>query len=595
MKLHLKPSQDSNHFNLSHTHSTTSQLGQLFVANAMETLPNDKISINLNNFTRTAPLAKPTFGRIKIHYLSTFVPYHIIKQDADAYITGASYFNGRSPKGLFISDQVIHQIFLSNWVQDYVGVTTNSADGPKFAKMNIEGSTQQTYITNFGRFIFKILRQLGYDVIDDRDDASDYTYNAYPLIAFFKAYNDLLSNEVTQSRSLFSRILNTIYNCDSSSQLPTAVGASSNVMDQNGLLTPSFLYYMFTQCRVLYNEDMFTTSWKHQMCPADNINNLTQFTYPYKNYIDEDYTDTSDVNEVNQNVSVGAKNDPSDIDVSVNAMVLDLVRKFDKWSRKNNYVGSLYTRQILARYGIEVSNVQHLYTQLLHYNTEDMVVGDVTSQSASDADGSQPLGSYAGKSVGSAQHQFQFDCKDFGHIITFCWYSPVVTYADGFDKSTLRTSPFDFYQPELDGLLGDPISVREIFNFKSGNRTAVTTPNLPDKIFGFTERYSNGYRTSRNLTTGDMILYNDLYNWSMYRTFSTNALNQRAQSIDLLYQPIYNSPFNNIFNTLGSVADNIYINQNIECHANRRMLSSSEATGLEQGSISISKNGNSIR
>lgn len=80
--------KNHNKFDLSRTHLTTMDFGQIIPLFNEETVPGDKFSIKGDYFSRLAPLAKPTYGKFSFKTVAAFVPYYMVAEDADAWLAG---------------------------------------------------------------------------------------------------------------------------------------------------------------------------------------------------------------------------------------------------------------------------------------------------------------------------------------------------------------------------------------------------------------------------------------------------------------------------------------------------------------------------
>ena len=65
-----------NKFDLSRTHLTTMDFGEIVPLLVEETVPGDQISVDATYFSRLAPLVKPTYGKFSFKTVSAYVPYH---------------------------------------------------------------------------------------------------------------------------------------------------------------------------------------------------------------------------------------------------------------------------------------------------------------------------------------------------------------------------------------------------------------------------------------------------------------------------------------------------------------------------------------
>lgn len=73
-KINLGISSKKNHFDWSHDVNTTSDFGFCQPTLIKSLIPNTKVSLKTNTFTRLAPLPAPLFGRIKMKQYTQFIP-----------------------------------------------------------------------------------------------------------------------------------------------------------------------------------------------------------------------------------------------------------------------------------------------------------------------------------------------------------------------------------------------------------------------------------------------------------------------------------------------------------------------------------------
>ena len=75
-------------FNLTHTHSTTSDAGQLIPFLLQPTLPGDRFRIGLRNFIRCQPMVAPLMHEVYFYTQYWYVPYRILWDNWEDFITG---------------------------------------------------------------------------------------------------------------------------------------------------------------------------------------------------------------------------------------------------------------------------------------------------------------------------------------------------------------------------------------------------------------------------------------------------------------------------------------------------------------------------
>ena len=75
-------------FNLTHTHSTTADAGQLIPFLLQPTLPGDRFRIGLKNFIRCQPMVAPLMHEVYFYTQYWYVPYRILWDNWEDFITG---------------------------------------------------------------------------------------------------------------------------------------------------------------------------------------------------------------------------------------------------------------------------------------------------------------------------------------------------------------------------------------------------------------------------------------------------------------------------------------------------------------------------
>lgn len=196
--LHVKSAVKSHSkIDLDRSHLTTGEFGQIQPLLCEETLPGDKFEISADYFSRMAPLVKPTYGKFSFRTMVGFVPYHQLADDAEAFISGKTLWKSQTPKlryftvGEYVS-------FLTSYCCTTTGASSTNCD---FQIIGTNGSNIYYLWSNVGRYYVKVLNSLGYAVPEGvnyndplwMSDVYDRRLNAFPLLAFFKLYNDWMS------------------------------------------------------------------------------------------------------------------------------------------------------------------------------------------------------------------------------------------------------------------------------------------------------------------------------------------------------------------------------------------------------------------
>lgn len=581
---------------LPRTHLTTLEFGQIIPLFCEELVPGDKFSVDGNFFSRMAPLVKPTYGKFSFRTVSGFVPYHQIAVDAEAWLAGNEVWEGDTTKHRYILVSDFARIFTSA-----NGMTTsvNSSDYYDFKEIASSGNTYYKVLTPLGRFYYKILTSLGYSYPQNVDfqSSSDWSVNvgdkhlsAYPLLAFAKLYNDYMSQSQRYNTSSLSAFLKKVKHGIS----VTGFDGSTGALDAQGVLT------ILNGIRLCYENDYFTSAWRNPNAPLSTIESVSSmYVNNTDNHTPPDFMESLiDANSQDNfgyaRTEIHNQGQPyQSISTSISQRMLDFLKSFDNWVRRNNYAGSRAVQKVYARMGIKTDDYRSNYAHIINTDILPVQVGDVTAMASSQ---DETLGDYAGKGIMNGSKGFSYDSNDYGMLFMLGYFTVTPMNAYGYDKSVLRSEPFDYYTPEFDGLGGEAISFGE--TFVNPTSPSETVPSSDSSVFGFTERY-NSYRFGRDKITGE---FRKMQNNADDNTWHTGRLltdlrgagSMVAQSTSMNQLSPVNSEYNRIFSVTSDVVDHFYLTCQFEVKAMRPMMSLNEVPRLGEGDTNVPRNGNEI-
>lgn len=573
--------KNHNKFDLSRTHLTTMDFGQIVPMFVEETVPGDKFSVSAEYFSRMAPLVKPTYGKFSFKTVAAFVPYHQIAVDSDAWFAGKTTWEGQTPLQRTITVKT-----LSDFIINYCIGGAGSGIGVDFIYVNSVGSTANTKFSNKGRYWVKILNALGYSLpqgVDYRSGSAwlttiaDTKLSAYPLLAFFKLYNDYMS----QSQRFNTSALSNMLNCIKYGKSVNGYTPSTGAIAYTGIKT------MFDNLFLNYENDYFTSAWQNANAPLGINESIVGADVPGNNSdsilasLGDNNLWTPEVLQSGQTYSV------------IGQRALDFLKSFDDWVRRNNYSGSRAVQQVYSRFGIKTDDYRSHYANVISTDSMPIQVGDVTAT----ADATNvPLGDYAGKGIMSGSKGFDVSVSDYGLILVLGYFTVVPMMAYGFDRRVLRNTPLDYYNPEFDGIGADAISLGEVYANPLADLSQDTTRD--NQVFGYTERY-NSYRYGRDVITGEFRNYHptgDMNTWHTGRNL--NAIRQAgglvAQSTSFNTLPQTDSEYNRIFSITSGIVDHFYMTARFKVDALRPMLNLNQVVKLGEGDTRVPRNGNVI-
>lgn len=570
-----------NKFDLGRSHLTTMDFGQIVPLFAEETVPGDDFSVSAEYFSRTAPLVRPTYGKFSFKTVTAFVPYHQIAVDAEAWLAGKTTWEGQTPHHRWLSVRTLDSFIRTECVDSNLIATVQNAD---YSWLDTNGLATYGRFSTKGRYWVKVLNALGYALpqgVDLRISSTWYTdtsttkLSAYPILAFFKLYNDYMSQSQRFNSSVVSSALNNIkYN----------ITQSGTWVASTGEIVSGGLNILFSNFFLNYENDYFTSAWQNPNAALNSLESVNTIVAPG---VPTGYNITGNVNS-----DYVTLNSTTPI---VHQRALDFLKSFDDWVRRNNYSGSRAVQQVYSRFGIKTDEYRSHYANVIKTDVMPIQVGDVTSTADTQ---SMFLGDYAGKAILSGQNGFSYKADDYGMLFILGYFTVAPMNAFGSDRRVLRSTPLDYYNPEFDGLGAEAISFGEVF----ASPIVAGTDTTNDKaVFGYTERY-NSYRYGRDMITGDFRDYHangDMNAWHTGRNLSAiRALNNMvAQSSSMNTLPQTDSEYNRIFaagNVSSVVPDHFYLTCRFDVSAIRPMLNLNQVVNLGEGDTVVPRNGNVI-
>ena len=581
-----------NKMDLSAPVLATMDIGQIVPLGTWELVPSDKrFDVKMRAFSRLAPLVEPTYGRIKFKVVKAFVPYHQVAWDSDAWFDGKTSWEGVTPHGRFISIGTLETFVRLNCCTS-TGANATNCD---YSMVDSSGVVKYFVFTNVGRYYVKILNSLGYAVPQgvDRQTSSywsvnlqNYQLSAFPLLAFFKLYNDYMSQSQRFNTSALSDFLQNVkYGKAVSGFTP-----SSGVIAQAGLVT------LFQNLFLNYENDYFTSAWQNPNNPLNASESINSVSVPGTSGSAGNIAFSLENNVLTHSAPVSGNSAL----VAIGQRALDMLRSYDNWVRRNNYSGSRANQQLYSRFGIKTDDYRSHYADVLGVDEVDVTIGDVTAtapwSNGSGVNPTIPLGDYAGKGIMNGEFSVGYSSSDFGMLFMLGYYTVVPLNAYGFDRSVLRSSPFDYYTPEYDGIGAEAIPVMEFFENPRGVADGDTTPS--DAVFGFTERY-NSYRYGRPKILGDWRKFADtdpMNAWHTGRLLGAvrKAGSLVAQSSAVNTLPQADSEYNRIFSITSGGVDHFYLTCWFDVSAVRPMLNLNQVVNLGEGDTVVPRNGNII-
>jgi len=495
--------RSKNKFDLSHDHKTTFSMGQLIPFLTVETLPGDEFDIDSEIMCRFAPLYLPIMHRCDLSVNYFYVPWRIIWEQWEKYITQQE-----------------------DLLAPYFEMLVDSIDDD-------------------GRY--SILNYMGFptdDVAPGGGNINVINVNAGPLAAYWKIYNEYYRNSQIQEEILIE------------------LQAGEN--DITGWTLYMGNAPLFVANR-LWNRDYFTAALptpqigEEVLIPMYNPDYLTedgaQPRGPWRLRAVDDHA-VAGVGAVSHGGWGGATDRGLKTTVDTTGTYLDIqetaapLRDFRLAARMLEFLerlmrtGQRYRDFLKGHFGVDPDpGTIDLPVYIGGYKGR-IIISEVmaTAQTINvDADTVTPLGAYAGQALAmeSGKSRIKYFCREHGFIIGIVNIQPRTSYFQGLSKMWTRGvgvpnadpgTVYDYAFEQFAGIGDQEIRFKEL---RYDYNNVQDNINHNEATFGYIPRYSE-YRWQNDVVSGEMRTL--WLSFHLGRIFTNDA-------VDSLTSPVLNHDF----------------------------------------------------
>ena len=532
---------------LSHHQVTTSDFGYIIPICVREMVPNDDFVVKPNIFCRLAPLAVPTYGRVKAKIFHFFVPNRILYPDWDSFI-GSDASNNTTPPYSTVADL---RSLLQSDPQFYNGTGTPTGYRGQFGRL----------MSNFGINPYYITRNGGLDVSD--------RINMLPFLAYYRIWID--------------------YFMDSSlNDHPTEVRWFNNLIASGGHLSAANLPSLLTTKNICFSKDYYTTA---KVNPQDGSAS--------KVGVDVSFDLNPSFRQGASGIGIAVKESSGKIYTSgheaegtkyIGEFTIEALRaanSLQRYKERNNYVGSKLINKILAHFGIAPTPERLDMAEYLGGQEMPIQIGDVTSSAFHPSGSPQTfgLGDMAGKGIGASRgDSVRYHATEHGIFMTVMALLPSVGYYQALPYAWTRGvygDPFDYYHSEFENLGYEFVLNKEVY-VPTVDDPAYSNYN-PDGIFGYVPRYAS-YKFHNDILAGDFVgrlvaggSFNaQMDSWHLFRKFQFDNSSPLALNSNFVECDNRSNDFDRIFQNTSTDLDHFYFNIDMDVKATRPMVGFAE-------------------
>lgn len=457
------PKVRRNKMNMSHERRLTADPFWLYPVLLEMCIPGDTWKLSNEMIVRMNPLVAPMMHEINAYVHYYFVPFRLLWDQWEDYITG-----GRD--GKFTAD-------LPLWHPDTSGQAPDWTVGSLWDYM-------------FGHALPTL----------DQDEPAKYPL-AFPLRAYNLIWNEYyrdqniveeldINLQDTVNKGLLRRAWQKDYFTSALPWQQRGIAPAISLSDDLHLeypLTPND--YMVGPATQYVFERRDGTSTTGYFGVGDSTISATGTADRLKAYLDS--------------AKLASGSQPS-FDVSE----LRLVFQLQKFLERNARSGARYVEFLKAHFPAWPRDDRLNRPEYIGGSKTPIIVSEVLQTSSSD--GTSPQGNMAGHGI-SADRTYcgTYRVQEHGLILGLLSFLPKAMYQQGIDRQWLVESKYDFYFPEFSALSEQAIFTPEIYN---------VSPAPVDNVFGYQGRYDE-YRFRRSMVHS--LFRTDFQHWHMGRVFAT--------------------------------------------------------------------------
>ncbi|WGL31378.1 major capsid protein [Dipodfec virus UOA04_Rod_997] len=513
-----RPKLRRSKIDLSYQNAFTCKLGELIPCYWEEVIPTDRAVFSAAPFVRALPLSAPIMGQLDLRMYYFFVPFHIIWDDFEEFITGGR--DGISTPVMPYLPPVSNSTYSRgrNLLLDY------------FKLANVSQGAGNTLVLSHPKV--SALQILAYwKIYDDyfRDqNLSPSLFDDTQSVYIKTTSGEFMSLDTGVQGHQLARVATKAWDKDLfTSALPFAQRGASVAIP----IADKFnLYYQPDSSDERYGvyakADLFH--------PSDEMVDLSLHSSGFE---------SSPVNPVG---SITAALDRYGNTFNINDLrEASAIQRFLEF---NAIGGSRYKEQVAMHFGGRVADYRLNRPEFICGMKTPVLSSQVLQQSQTNGD--SVLGTQGGNLVASGMVKpRRYAFEEHGLVIGLMSITPRSVYSQGVSRFALKDDKFDFFFPYFENLGEQEIYNAEIY--AQGNTGDMNS-------FGYGPRYYE-YKHRENEAHGDFV--KSLSYWIPQRRFSSMpALNQDFISVDVEKE----RSLNNIFAVTDNTQDQFYcVVQNI--------------------------------
>lgn len=396
-----------SHFDLSHEVKFTCDMGPLIPVLVMECVPGDKFRLGCESLVRFAPLVSPVMHEINMFVHYWFVPYRLIWENWEEYIT-----NSVDPLPAFPTYPCGDTIWQSGSLMDYFGLPDPTGQ-PEVVQISAMAHGAYQCIYHEWYRDENLVPEFDYQLVNG-SNAGNLDLNVLRLRAWEKDYFTA-ALPFAQKGQPVNIPLGTLTDVPVYQDTDTLV-SSVNWIGTEGAGPGTRSVLVPTQDTDLNNGYLYAST--------------------------------------------------SDLDLG-STTINDLRRAFrlQEWLEIQARAGSRYVETILGHFGVRSSDKRLQRPEYITGVKSPVRISEVLQTGET---GTSPQGNMAGHAVSYTRGKYgSYYCEEHGVIMGIMSVVPKPAYQNGIPKFFLKTNdPFDFYWPKFANIGEQPVVNDEVYAYQ---------------------------------------------------------------------------------------------------------------------------------
>lgn len=518
-------------FNLTHQASLTASMGNLIPFVVIDCLPNDSHRLKLRSFVRAQPMLAPLMHKVNLYAQYWFVPYRILWDDWETFITGGE--SGNENENLIFPTIKVNPATSS--LADYLGLPVNGKElevnampfraiaeiwNTRYRDQDLQQELPISY--NGGLDTVTNTQLLRCAWAKDRFTmARPFTQRGAQISVPINSYNTNTPLKVSAPVKVSEASFKNEYTWQGDNALHkstvsfTSVSISADFISNGFNFSNSVLTFNVSRKNLRFSKGRNTFALSS---PYNGI--IANFSYYSDAIFSVDFVATI-------SIFVGAKT-PSELALSVatditfaettlvfnygssvtsslNVRDLRTASAVQRYQERSLEYGNRYEEFIQREFGIKPRDSRIQRPEYLGGGASVLQISEVLQTAEAENSG---VGTMRGHGVSAfSTRGIRFRASEHGVIIGLLSIRPNGIYTQGVEKFWRKFTKFDYYIPELANIGMQEIWQSELF----ANGENFST------VFGYEPRYEE-YRRMPNRISGE---FRKLLNyWNLAREFA---------------------------------------------------------------------------